>query len=270
MRPIMLLALLALIASPLPAAEMVPVPVATAGLTDAPPALDGALDDACWQSATVLGSFVKLDASQLASPGPEARVCWDAANLYVGVRCEEPNMKALKTQMTARDDAVWRDDCVELFLDTNLDRTSYYHFAINALGTVMDEARPGTIEWNANVRAAGARGEDAWTVEVAIPLADLGGAQPGDRWGLNIGRERQAGGSNELSAWSPTYGQFLVPERFGELLLSDRPGGFRWEPQTPALFGPWRIQMLSAGVALPCLRRVTEWREGMSRLWQAP
>jgi len=137
MRPIMLLALLALIASPLPAAEMVPVPVATAGLTDAPPALDGALDDACWQSATVLGSFVKLDASQLASPGTEARVCWDAANLYVGVRCEEPNMKALKMQMTARDDAVWRDDCVELFLDTNLDRTSYYHFAINALGTVM-------------------------------------------------------------------------------------------------------------------------------------
>lgn len=270
MRPIVLLALLALIASPLLAAEMVPVPVATAGLTDAPPALDGALDDACWQSAAVLGSFVKLDASQLASPQTEARVCWDAANLYLGVRCEEPNMKALKMQMTARDDAVWRDDCVELFLDTNLDRASYYHFAINALGTVMDEARPGTIEWNANVRAAGARGEDAWMIEVAIPLADLGGAQPGDRWGLNVCRERQAGGSNELSAWSPTYGQFLVPERFGELLLCDRPGGFVWQPQNPALFGPWRIQMQSATGAQPTLRLISDWPEGTTRDWQAP
>ncbi len=270
MRPISFFALLALVAAPLFAAEMVPTPAATAGMAAAPPTIDGALDDACWQTAAILGDFVELDASRLYSPATEARVCWDAANLYVGVRCEEPRMKAIKVQMKARDDAVWRDDCVELFIDTNLDRTSYYHLAINALGTVWDEQRPGSADWNADVQAAGSRSEDAWTIEVAIPLADIGGAQAGDRWGLNVARERQATGSNELSAWSPTYGKFLVPERFGELLLSDQPGGFHWEPLTPPLFGPLQIALHSASDVQPALRLIRDWPEGAARDWQVP
>lgn len=270
MRQTLLITLLALLSANLFAAEMVPTPAATAGITASPPAIDGSLDDPCWQAAAVLGSFVELDASRLSAPATEARVCWDAANLYVGVRCDEPNIKALKVQMKARDDAVWRDDCIELFIDTNHDRTSYYHFAVNALGTVWDEQRPGSADWNANVQAAGGRGEDAWTIEVAIPLADLGGAAPGDRWGFNVGRERQASGSNELSAWSPTYGKFLVPERFGELLLSEQPGGFRWEPLSPPLFGPWRIDLQSTRDAQPSLSLIRDWPEGMARDWQAP
>ncbi|MFW5866374.1 MAG: carbohydrate-binding family 9-like protein, partial [Armatimonadota bacterium] len=192
MRYLALFALLTICVVPVHAAEMLPVPLSTAGVTDAAPTIDGSLDDACWQSAAVLGGFVKLDGSALATPETEARVCWDAERLYVGVRCAEPNVKAIKAQMTERDDAVWRDDCVELFIDTNHDRSSYYHFAVNAIGTVWDEERPGSADWNADVQAAGARGEDEWTAEISIALADLGGAQPGDLWGFNIGRERYA------------------------------------------------------------------------------
>lgn len=261
MRLTALAALLIVIAAPLFAAEMLPTPAATAGMTDAPPVIDGALDDTCWQSAAILGSFVELDGSGLAAPATEARVCWDAEHLYVGVRCDEPNMKAVKAQMKERDDAVWRDDCVEIFIDTNLDRSSFYHFAINALGTVWDEVRPGSAEWNANVQSAGSRGEKQWTVEVAIPLADLGGAQPGDRWGLNIGRERNIS-RTELSAWSPTYGKFLEPARFGELLLSDQPGGVTWTLLDQPLFGPCRVAVSSAREATPSLNVVRDTSAG--------
>ncbi len=271
MRYLALATLLLVCLVPVHAADMLPVPLATAGVTDAPPTIDGSLDDACWESAAVLVSFVELDGSALYHLQTEARVCWDAERLYVGVRCAEPNVKAIKTQMKQRDDPVWRDDCVELFIDTNHDRSSYYHFAVNAIGTVWDEQRPGSADWDADVQAAGARGEDEWTAEISIALADLGGAQPGDLWGFNIGRERYAAGLRaDISAWSPTYGKFLVPERFGELLLAEEPGGFDWEFLNQPLFGPSEVSLASVRDAEPSLSVQRSAPAGIGADWDAP
>ena len=59
MRPIAVLVLLCA-ALPAVAAPMVPTPLATAGMADAPPAIDGVLDDACWAaSAAILRGYVE-------------------------------------------------------------------------------------------------------------------------------------------------------------------------------------------------------------------
>ncbi len=271
MRRFALITLIALLSASICAAQRVPTPAATAGMTDTPPTIDGVLDDPAWKSATLLRDFVELDASRRYTPTTEALVTWDADYLFVGIRCEEPNMHSIRARMTERDQAVWRDDCVELFIDTNLDRTSYYHFAVNAIATVFDEERPGSAEWDADVTVAAVRGEDEWTVEIAIPLADLGGAEPGDRWGFNVTRSRTTAGLRaELSAWSPTYGRFLVPERFGELLLAEEPGDFRWEFVDQPIFGPCALALHSARDAAPTIDLLHDWPAGVSRDWEMP
>lgn len=270
MRPVILFVALSF-ALPALAAEMLPTPIATAGRAISAPAIDGVLDDACWaRAAAVLRGFVSLDGAGTAAPPTDARVCWDDARLYVGVRCDEPQVKSLLARSTARDDGVWRDDCVELFLDTNLDRATYYHVIVNSIGTVYDETVPGGPAWNADLQVAAQVGTDHWTVELAIPFADLGGAPaPGATWGVNVGRERYAG-AEALSAWSPTYGKFLVPERFGSLRFDEQPGGLAWELPAAPGFGRNELPLRTARDAAPALSLLREWPEGLARDWQAP
>lgn len=270
MRPVLLLAALNL-ALPALAAEMLPTPIATAGKTAVAPALDGVLDDACWaRDAAVLRGFVSLDGARSASPPTDARLCWDDARLYVGVRCVEPQVKSLLARCTARDDGVWRDDCVELFLDTNLDRTSYYHVIVNSIGTVYDETVPGGPAWNADLQVAARVGEDEWTVELAIPWSDLGGApESGATWGVNVGRERYAG-ATDLSAWSSTYGTFLVPDRFGTLRFAEQPGGLAWELPAEPGFGRNELFLRTAREAVPALSLRRDWPAGLERTWETP
>ncbi|MGC9317391.1 MAG: sugar-binding protein, partial [Armatimonadota bacterium] len=270
MRWLTLLAVLCL-ASPLPAADLAPTPVATAGMTDAPPAIDGVLGDACWaDSSAILRGFVETDMSAFAPVRTDARVCWDAERLYIGVRCEEPNTDALRAQMTERDDAIWRDDCIELFLDTNHDRKTYAHVIVNSLGTVYDDRIPGDASWDADVDAAAQTGDDFWAVEVAIGLDSLGGApRPGDVWGFNLGRERYAG-EGQLSIWSPTYAKFLEPDRFGELVFAERPGGFGWTLIDQPLFGLCEIGLFAHRDVQPALHLMREWPEGLERGWPTP
>jgi hypothetical protein len=59
-------------------------------------------------------------------------------------------------------------------------------------------------------------GTDAWTVELAVPLADVGIA---GAFGFNVCRERRPMETLELSCWSPTGGAFGSPERFGVATL---------------------------------------------------
>jgi len=270
MRPLIALMLLCL-ALPAVAAPTVPTPIATAGMADAPPAIDGVLDDACWaESAAILRDFVETDASAPAPAQTDARVCWDDARLYVGVRCEEPGTGALKAQVAERDDAVWRDDCVELFLDTSRDRQSYYHIIVNSRGTIYDSVRPGDASWNADIEVAAGVGEDHWTVELAIPFANLGGApRPGDVWGFNVGRERYAG-EEGLSIWSPTYAKFLEPARFGDLVFAEAPAGLAWELLDAPGFGPCRVALFAARDAEPSIALMHDWPAGLARRWETP
>jgi hypothetical protein len=61
-----------------------------------------------------------------------------------------------------------------------------------------------------------------WTVELAIPFADLGltrAPAPGDVWRMNLYRFDPSA-ENRYAAWSPTLGEradFHKPDRFGYL-----------------------------------------------------
>lgn len=208
-----------------------------------PPVLDGRLDDACWEAAEWQGgAFTELNRpSRVLDPQTRFKILHDAEHLYIAVRLDEPDMARLVCAKTAHDDRIYDDDCVEIFLDANRDRSTHFQFVVNAAGTVYDsEVRQGGVvhdtAWNAKgLRVATGRGADHWTVEMAIPFValQLDSASRGD-WGFNVGRERQAGGAPEISSFTPLTGSFHQPARFSLLRLADADLGlFLWEVKPP-------------------------------------
>jgi len=86
------------------------------GAAEQPPTLDGALDDACWQTAGAIREMEDF----MRVPGTEVQttimVCADADALYFGFDCREPATDALLAETAERDGPAWQDDSVELFL----------------------------------------------------------------------------------------------------------------------------------------------------------
>jgi hypothetical protein len=133
-------------------------------------------------------------------------------------------MKTLTPVPQGRDaHMVFHGETVEIFLDPNHDHAHYYQIAVSAAGSVYDSYRTDPI-WSADVVARTRLSKDSWTMEVAVPWADLG-IKPvaGKVVGLNICRDRYLGHARVWSNWSQTEGNFHDPIRFGHLVLSATP-----------------------------------------------
>lgn len=186
---------------------------------DQPPAIDGLLNDRVWQNAAALEPFVPL--FSLPPDSVTARtVAWlayDGKNLYVGVRCDEPNMAAMHIVGANRDSHVWDGDSVDLFLAPGPNREPYYHIIINPDNVRWDATHDKGEDpsWNPRYQTATYRGRDYWSLEIALPWSAMKteAPKPGMRMFGNLCRQR--GAAAELSAWSQTVGSFLEPENFG-------------------------------------------------------
>jgi len=221
------------------------VPEVTVKRVKEPPRIDGDLSDRCWQGAQEMAPFVKVSENELARRRTVARMCYDRNALYVAVRADEPDIKAVVDQLEQAKRAPWGGDLIEIFIDLNHDRNTCYHFAANAKGDTWNAryamrktfaGAPGS--WHCEWNAEGQIGKDYWTVEAEIPFTcfDL---RDVDRTihavGINICREDPR--NKEHSSWAFSYGSFRNPESFGTvkgLNLDLRPFLFevadlRWE-----------------------------------------
>jgi outer membrane protein insertion porin family len=210
------------------------VPYAEAVKTLSSPIIDGRLDDDCWKDAGKIGNFVWADGVEKPYEPTEAYLLWDEHNFYIGIKCYESSMEAIKISVTEADKEIWEDDNVQLFIDTTPnDEAWYYHIAVNPVGAVFDEEierighpkhhRPERsqrgIKWNAGGLFETDIRSNLWSIEAGIPFSALK-AQPkeGDVWRFNIYRMEQR--REEHTYWSPTYAKPdmpHVPMRFGEL-----------------------------------------------------
>jgi hypothetical protein len=214
-------------------------PVYEALRTATPIRIDGKLDDSAWGKANLIDDFVlNLDAF----PDPdktEARVLYDDNFLYFSFRCADENIWAT---FKRRDQHLWEEEVVEVFLQADPKQTSYLALEVNPLGTMLDIylldiRKPLHYEsWNSeklrwavqlNGTVDGKTGDHGWTCEIAVPLEDIVTAphlppRPGDRWRMNLYRVEQKP-QPALLAWSPTLNDdFHLPAMFGEIVFSDR------------------------------------------------
>jgi len=190
---------------------------AVAARAKTPPVIDGRLDDDIWKGEVSIRKLVPMKADGYALVSTEVWLRKDDAAFYVGVRCDEPRIPAMRTEVKERDGEVWSDDAVEILIDANRDQKTYRHFAVNASGVFYD-GKQRDAAWNSSATVATKMADDGWTAEFAIPLNELGAAvDPDDPWGVQVARHRPREERNSYQ-WAPTfwYGNY-VPRLFGQL-----------------------------------------------------
>ncbi len=231
-----ILALFALAAFTLGAAELPPPCEYTAAKANKAPTVDGKDDDECWASAPWTEEFCDITGDEAKKPiyRTRAKMAWDDDYLYVFAELEEPN---ITWSLTNRDDIVWHDNDFEIFIDPDDDGENYFEFEFNAVNAVFDlfltrpySSHKGTFvmhQWNADgLKSAVGRTGNGWTLEVAIPnVALANGFQKPLKANavLRIGFSRVEWLNKEKEenwTWGPTGKVDMhIPNRWGKVQL---------------------------------------------------
>lgn len=187
------------------------------------PIIDGILNDICWKKAAEIKEFLLKDTGKPAKIQTKAYLLYDKANLYLSLICKEPFPEKIKDVVTERDGKVWNENDIEIFLDINRDQKSFFQFVTNTLGTKFDnriEKGENVFSYNPTWEVKIRINKNNWVAEIAIPFKELRTESPlpGDIWALNLCRVRRIG-EPEYSCFSPTFGRFHKPERFGDLIF---------------------------------------------------
>src|SRR5947209_395744 len=105
---------------------------------DAPPVIDGKLDDAVWKKAAVFKDFYQTNPGDNVAPTAptEVFVGYDSKFLYLGFHCFDDPSKVRAT--VAKRDNVFGEDNVRIFLDTFNDQRRAYVLGWNPLGRQQD------------------------------------------------------------------------------------------------------------------------------------
>jgi len=181
--------------------------------------VDGKLDDPEWQRPPDISRMAVWSLDRNPSVSTRFWLAYDAENLYVAVRCGEPNLPGLVMKATQRDGPCWEDDSIELFVATDPARKTYYQFIVNA-ADVMFDGKGWDKAWNGKWTAATGREPDGWTLEIAIPWATLGCPVPalGSQLGMELVRTRPQDQTREMLQWAPTTdGNNHNPAMFGSI-----------------------------------------------------
>jgi hypothetical protein len=158
------------------------------------------------------------------------RALWSNAGLFLRFDATDPSPWHT---MTRRDEHLWDEEVVEIFLDPDRSGRDYYELEINPANVVCDlrmiapwPDKKGDIDWNlagletrvlARKNAAGetlgwtATAFLPWTGLRALPSAGRVALPPknGDRWRFNVFRIERPGGKASpeqdavFAAWSP-------------------------------------------------------------------
>ncbi len=181
------------------------------------PNLSGRMDDPAWAKAEASSRFLNSISGDAAGAGTNIKCLLTRKHLVFGIRCDEPMMDSLKTNVTADGDPnTWNDDSVEIFLDAGANQARYLQVMVSAAGfgysTWMPEGGAGLAP-----KIATSRRPDGWTVEVAIPLEAFGKTPATGQWGLHVCRNRKA--ARETSFWAWVGSSNHTPARYGRLLL---------------------------------------------------
>ncbi len=160
-----------------PTAGKEPAPNIAAVQITEPPAIDGRLDDACWQQASHVAGFWRTAHDLPEFERTEAWIAYTSKAIYVALRCYDSEAGSIKATQRKRQGSFSDDDYVGFWLDVAPDAGgSFYSFRVNPLGTQLDSTPGGTsekVEWKGDWRAAAAIDTEGWSVEMEIPFSIL-------------------------------------------------------------------------------------------------
>ena len=144
------------------------------------PVIDGRDDDAVWRIAPAATAFKMWRPTEGKEPREgfktEAKIAYDASNLYVYVRAYDPHPDSIITLLERRD-TYTASDMIWIFVDSYRDRRTGYEFGVNAAGVKMDMAiyDDGNEDsaWDAVWDVATKIDSLGWTAEYRLPLSQM-------------------------------------------------------------------------------------------------
>ena len=174
---------------------------------EAPPVIDGHLNDAVWERAALFGDFYQTSPGDNVAPThpTEFLMSYDAKNLYIAYKIKQDPNTVRAT--VARRDNIFNDDYVLVYIDTFNDQRQSYVIFFNPLGIQADgtytEGRGEDYSVDLIMESKGVLTEDGFTIEAAIPFKSLRyEAGKNKMWGLQIYR-RVKYKNNEYNSWMP-------------------------------------------------------------------
>ena len=212
-------------------AQQTPVPApaatksavqATAFAAEHPPVIDGRDDDPIWKSATPITGFRVFDPKEDGDPTfqTEAKIGYDAENLYVFTRMFDPHPDSIVSLLSRRDVRT-QSEQVKIMIDSYHDRRTGYEFAVNPAGVkrdyyTYDDSRED-ITWDAVWDVATRIDSLGWTAEFRIPLSQIRYPHAAENvFGLMIIRD--VARTSERDSW-PLLRRSVrgIASQFGEL-----------------------------------------------------
>ena len=191
-----------------------------------------------WKKAPSTGPFPDAYNGSELPYRTRAQVAWDQKNLYIAFECPDTD---IFSELKNRDDKLWLQDAVEVFIDANQDGRDYLELQVSPAGVIFDsyfpKHRQGQADFDSGLQAAvSVQGtlnsrddqDKRWIVEMALPFKDAKGRgkyplslppKIGDVWRVNFLRvDVSKGVPQRAGAWSPPLsGDFHTLSSFGEL-----------------------------------------------------
>lgn len=202
--------------------------------------IDGILDETVWSEAETVILRNNKTGKQVEDSTiiTWAKSCYNRQNFYIAFECNDPDIWSTYTK---RDQPLWKQEAVEVFIDTDNDPDTYMEIEVSPRNVLFDSyiVKPADIDIDQTAQfnlsgimtAVHIKGtlnnkterDKRWTVEIAISFKDLIENSKklnfkDIQWKINyyrINKDR-----NERPgwyAWSPTGSHFHVPSKFGIL-----------------------------------------------------
>lgn len=144
---------------------------------DAPPVIDGVLDEPIWENAPSVRGFKTWQPDYgIAMPDDTiVYMAYDRENLYFAFRCFDSQPHRIKSSV-ARRDSIRDDDWIGINLDTFNDHQSLHVFYCNPLGIQADSRfEGGTEDFSVDMvwYSEGKIDDKGYVVEIQIPLKSI-------------------------------------------------------------------------------------------------
>jgi hypothetical protein len=218
------LALVALSAASVGAAEPADPPTIQAERLTEPPRIDGVLDDRAWTAAPVdtgeWRSYNPLYGDTIAQ-NTHVWVAYDTDALYFAFQCDDPEPNRIKTSVARRDN-LGSDDWIGLSLDATGTGQLSYHMMVNPSGVQLDMLNSiagnedSSVDWV--WESAGRLTPTGYAVEIRLPLRSIRFAS-GDNVRMGLLFWRKVSRTGVSVAWPPLEPAKWVFEKHASLRL---------------------------------------------------
>lgn len=205
-KTVSILSLLALLSHPAAAqnnGDAVPTTISGSDIhisvvyVDEPVKIDGKLDDSAWLKAKPYEEYFFQQEPHDRVPSSEktkVMVIQNRDTIYFGIQSYDSEPEKIFSSAMRRDKDIFRDDVIELLIDTFRDFRNCYAFATNPLGVkgdaiISDEGADINKSWDCIWQVKSSVNENGWATEIALPFKSLK-YRKGEvvEWGLNITR----------------------------------------------------------------------------------